>query len=64
MYKDADVSEAHGTFFVIEQDVKFSKALGNQGKSILTILRHLGRTKEIRGGGLNRIAVPSRADSN
>lgn len=48
-----------GLYFIVEADIKdFSNLkLDGVARSIFTILRHVGRLREIRGGGVTRLVV-------
>lgn len=47
-----------GEHFIVDGDIKeFTHfKMDSVGRSVLTILRHVGRIKEIRGGKLTRYA--------
>ncbi|KAJ3168617.1 hypothetical protein HDU88_001510 [Geranomyces variabilis] len=61
---DAHSSSSHPPPFITETDVRdkawFSRSafrLDPHGRAVVGILRHLGRVKEVRGGGHTRIVV-------
>lgn len=69
-WKDCEMEETLGKFFVTETDVKaalgakggtgMSSAtfkLDSTGRAILAIMRHCGRIKEVRGNGMTRFVV-------
>lgn len=66
-WKDCEGEETVGKFFVTENDVKASLSgkggasttfkLDSTGRAILAIMRHLGRIKELRGGGMVRFVL-------
>lgn len=62
-FRAAETDACAGYLFVTEVDVKESKQvtfkMDSSGKNIVTILRHCGRVKEVRGGGLTRLAIPA-----
>lgn len=47
-----------GEYFIVEEDIKEFSTLkmDSVGRAILTVLRHCGRIKEIRGSGHTRYA--------
>ncbi|XP_048732035.2 spindle and kinetochore-associated protein 1-like isoform X2 [Ostrea edulis] len=57
-YKEQESKDTKGEHFIVDTDIKeyTNFKLDSVGRSVLTILRHCGRTKEIRGGGLTRYA--------
>lgn len=57
-YKEQESKDTKGEHFIVDTDIKeFTNfKLDSVGRSVLTILRHCGRTKEIRGGRLTRYA--------
>ncbi|XP_072050449.1 SKA complex subunit 1-like [Amphiura filiformis] len=58
-FKEQENKNTKGVFFFIDDDFKnYSKLkYDNTARSIITILRHVGRLREIRGGGVTRFAV-------
>jgi len=53
-------SSSAGFRFVVEGDIRDSKEkfkLDPAGRAVVTILRHLGRIKEVRGGGQTRYVI-------
>ncbi|TPX61497.1 hypothetical protein PhCBS80983_g01098 [Powellomyces hirtus] len=63
-HKKVATPETTGKAFVTEKDVKdkdlFSKStfrLDPSGRSVIAIVRHLGRLKEVRGGGHTRLVI-------
>jgi len=58
-YKGQENKETKGVYFVVEEDIKNHSKLkrDRMGQSVITILRHCMRIKEIRGGGLTRLAI-------
>lgn len=63
-HKESNVNETKGKVFICEQDLrdhsKFSKSkfsFNALGRNVIVILRHLGRVKEVRGGGRTRIIL-------
>ena len=48
-----------GLHYVVEGDIKefTNLKMDSVGRSLLTILRHCQRLKEVRGGGLTRYAI-------
>ncbi|RKO90412.1 hypothetical protein BDK51DRAFT_52106 [Blyttiomyces helicus] len=63
-HRKADVEETKGKTFITEKDIKdkerWSKSefrLNPVGRSTIAIMRHLGRIKEVRGGGHTRIVI-------
>ncbi|ESO89588.1 hypothetical protein LOTGIDRAFT_124768 [Lottia gigantea] len=58
-YKSQQTKDTEGVYFVVEADIKdFSTIkLDAVTRAILTILRHCGRIREIRGGKLTRYAI-------
>ena len=63
VFKLQETADLKGMMFITEGDLKqnnFSKSSFNYGKecrSVLTILRTLGRMKEVRSGGITRFVV-------
>ncbi|XP_078313426.1 SKA complex subunit 1-like [Crassostrea virginica] len=57
-YKEQETKDTKGEHFIVDTDIKefTSFKMDSVGRSVLTILRHCGRMKEIRGGGLTRYA--------
>ncbi|XP_053405205.1 spindle and kinetochore-associated protein 1-like [Mercenaria mercenaria] len=55
-YKMQETKETKGCYFVVDEDLKDTGGLkvDNVARSTLTILRHCGRCREIRGGRLTR----------
>ncbi len=53
--------ETEGCLFVTDQDVKKAKQpafrLDPTGRAVMSILRHLGRIRESRGGGVTRFIL-------
>lgn len=60
-HKDTETPECKGHHYFVEDDIKNAKLptfkMDPAGRSILTILRTLGRLREIRGGGVCRYAL-------
>ncbi|KAJ3117632.1 Spindle and kinetochore-associated protein 1 [Phlyctochytrium bullatum] len=61
-HKKQETGETKGKAFVTEQDIKenWAKAafkLDPAGRGVVAAIRHLGRIKEVRGGGCTRIVV-------
>eukprot|EP00057_Strongylocentrotus_purpuratus_P015756 XP_011670230.1 PREDICTED: spindle and kinetochore-associated protein 1 [Strongylocentrotus purpuratus] len=58
-YKEQENKNTKGTFFVTEDDLRRhgSLKMDSTARAALTILRHCGRMREIRGGGLIRYVV-------
>ncbi|KAL5004496.1 hypothetical protein ScPMuIL_017952 [Solemya velum] len=58
-FKMQENKETSGLYFIVEADIKdFSNLkLDGVARSIFTILRHVGRLREIRGGGVTRLVV-------
>lgn len=62
-HKEARTNETKGKLFLCEGDLrvhKWSKSkfvFNAVGRNVVTILRHLGRIKEVRGGGQTRIVL-------
>ncbi|KAI0235727.1 Spindle and kinetochore-associated protein 1 [Lamellibrachia satsuma] len=58
-YKEQETKDTKGLFFVVESDLKtFGRLkMDNTGRTHLTILRHCGRIREIRGNGLTRYTL-------
>ncbi|XP_041464320.1 spindle and kinetochore-associated protein 1-like isoform X1 [Lytechinus variegatus] len=58
-YKEQENKDTKGTFFVTEDDLRRhgSLKMDSSARAALTILRHCGRMREIRGGGLTRYTV-------
>lgn len=58
-YKEQETKDTKGVFFVTEDDLRKhgSLKMDSSARAALTILRHCGRMKEIRGGGTTRYAV-------
>eukprot|EP00040_Diaphanoeca_grandis_P027317 m.155151 g.155151 ORF g.155151 m.155151 type:complete len:256 (-) comp30926_c0_seq1:321-1088(-) len=56
VYKETESKETDGFQFVVENDFKelCNQKLDNSARTSFNILRHLGRMKEIRGGGVTR----------
>jgi len=55
-----ETKETKGYLFIVDGDIKTSTKkfkLDPTGKSVLIILRHLGRIKEVRGGGHTRYVI-------
>jgi Spindle and kinetochore-associated protein 1 len=63
IFKMQETADLKGMMFVTESDLKqnnFSKSTFNHGKecrNVLTIMRTLGKMKEVRGGGITRFVV-------
>ncbi|KAK3608167.1 hypothetical protein CHS0354_034125 [Potamilus streckersoni] len=59
LYKLQESKDTAGCYFIVDDDIKeFSvKKMDNTSRSILTILRHCGRIKEVRGGRLVRYVL-------
>ncbi|KAL3865690.1 hypothetical protein ACJMK2_043054 [Sinanodonta woodiana] len=59
LYKLQESKETAGCYFIIDDDIKdvSVKKMDNTTRSILTILRHCGRIKEVRGGRLTRYVL-------
>ncbi|CAI9727069.1 and kinetochore-associated 1-like [Octopus vulgaris] len=59
MYKAQETSDTEGVYFIVDNDMKeYSKLRSDPTtRSILVMLRHVGRIREIRGGGLVRYAA-------
>ncbi|CAC5411089.1 unnamed protein product [Mytilus coruscus] len=57
-FKLQETKDTAGEYFIVEEDIKEFSTLkmDNVGRAILTVLRHCGRMKEIRGGGHIRYA--------
>lgn len=57
-YKLQETNDTSGEYFIVDDDIKefSSLKLDSVGRAILTVLRHCGRIKEIRGSGLTRYA--------
>lgn len=57
-YKEQESKDTKGEHFIVDGDIKeFTNfKMDSVGRSVLTILRHVGRIKEIRGGKLTRYA--------
>ncbi|XP_076104773.1 SKA complex subunit 1-like [Mytilus galloprovincialis] len=57
-FKLQETKDTAGEYFIVEEDIKEFSTLkiDNVGRAILTILRHCGRMKEIRGSGHIRYA--------
>ncbi|KAJ3130176.1 hypothetical protein HK098_005423 [Nowakowskiella sp. JEL0407] len=57
-HKQCETEETAGKPFITESDVKDSGfKMDNVGRALFAILRHLGRIKEVRGGGHVRMLV-------
>ena len=59
-HKALETKETQGFRFLIESDIKDSREkfkLDPTGRSVVVILRHLGRMKEVRGGGQTRLLI-------
>ncbi|XP_071952240.1 SKA complex subunit 1-like [Antedon mediterranea] len=58
-YKTQETKDTKGVFFCIEDDLKnyTSLRMDSNTRSSLTILRHCGRMREIRGNGIIRYCV-------
>lgn len=63
-HKKAATPETAGKAFITEKDVKdkepWSKSsfrLDPAGRNVIAIMRHLGRIKEVRGGGHTRMVI-------
>lgn len=58
-YKEQENAQAQGFSFIIDADLKEHTNIRIDAtlRSIIVILRHCGRIKEIRGGGLTRYAI-------
>ncbi|KAG9291044.1 hypothetical protein G9A89_012916 [Geosiphon pyriformis] len=61
-YKEAINEETKGKYFITENDLKINNLKINfkldvAGRAILAILRHVGKLKEVRGGGQTRYVV-------
>ncbi|XP_067667220.1 spindle and kinetochore-associated protein 1-like [Haliotis asinina] len=58
-FKLQESKDCKDTFFVVEGDMKeFAKMkMDAISRSMLTVLRHCGRIREIRGGGITRFAI-------
>lgn len=60
--RDDECDEVSGKFFVTEADLRSALSAGKSvsfkldptGRSVLAILRHLGRIREVRGAGIIR----------
>lgn len=55
-YKMQETKDTKGSYFVVDDDLKEFGGLkiDNVARSVLTILRHCGRCREVRGGHLTR----------
>ncbi|XP_071845368.1 SKA complex subunit 1-like [Apostichopus japonicus] len=55
-YKEQETKETKGAYFFVPEDLTKLCSLRNDGsvRSRLTMLRHCGRLREVRGGGLTR----------
>ncbi|KAJ3333349.1 Spindle and kinetochore-associated protein 1 [Gonapodya sp. JEL0774] len=61
-YKETEIPEVKDKTFLTENDVKENWAkstfrMDPQGRAIIAIARHLGKLKEVRGGGQTRFVV-------
>ncbi|XP_013385643.1 spindle and kinetochore-associated protein 1-like isoform X1 [Lingula anatina] len=58
-FKSQETKETKGVHFIVDGDIKSLSSLkmDSSARSVLTILRHCGRIKEIRGGGCTRYCV-------
>jgi hypothetical protein len=60
-WKEMECEEVNGLYFITEADVKNSKnnafKLDPTGRAVLSMLRHLGRLKEVRSAGIVRLTV-------
>ncbi|CAB3988345.1 Spindle and kinetochore-associated 1 [Paramuricea clavata] len=58
-FKEQEMAETKGCYFFVDKDLKeFSSfKLDKVGQSILNILRHCGKLKEVRGGKIVRFVV-------
>jgi hypothetical protein len=63
-WREEENTEVQGQFFVSENDLKNGIGKGSTGikidpanRSILAILRHTGRLREVRGGGVVRLVL-------
>ena len=56
IFKDQETDETKGHHFFVEDDLRSlgKYKLDASGKAALTVLRHLGRLREVRGDGLIR----------
>ncbi|GAB1606470.1 spindle and kinetochore-associated protein 1-like [Argonauta hians] len=59
MYKAQENKETQGIYFIVDNDMKEYSSLRTDPttRSIFVMLRHTGRLREIRGGGLLRYAA-------
>ncbi|KXS14359.1 hypothetical protein M427DRAFT_135950 [Gonapodya prolifera JEL478] len=61
-YRETETAETKDRTFVTENDIKENWAksqfrMDPQGRAVLAIARHLGRVREVRGGGQTRFVV-------
>jgi hypothetical protein len=62
-HKESNTDETRATKFILESDLREHKWSASKfsfnaiGRNVLTILRHLGHIKEIRGKGKTRIVL-------
>ncbi|KAK3096495.1 hypothetical protein FSP39_000715, partial [Pinctada imbricata] len=58
-YKQLETKDTVAEYFIVDGDVKefCNFKLDRVGRNVLTILRHCGRMKEIRGNGRTRYAI-------
>jgi len=65
-WKEMECEEVGGLYFITESDVKNNNFKGGNnimfkldptGRAVLSMLRHLGKLKEIRSAGIVRLAV-------
>ena len=63
-WREEENTEVQGQFFISENDLKKGIGKGASGiktdpanRSIIAILRHTGRLREVRGGGVTRLVL-------
>lgn len=62
-HREASSAEVEGKVYLLEQDLrahswsKSSFVNNATGRAVIAILRHLGRIREVRGGGKNKVKI-------
>eukprot|EP01086_Lenisia_limosa_P015878 TRINITY_DN5377_c0_g1_i1.p1 TRINITY_DN5377_c0_g1~~TRINITY_DN5377_c0_g1_i1.p1 ORF type:complete len:258 (+),score=52.82 TRINITY_DN5377_c0_g1_i1:99-872(+) len=57
IWHEQENEDVRGMFFLEEKEVRVLPSIGLRFKTVTSVLRHLKRIKEVRGGKCNRLAV-------